>query len=493
MNFGDPTYGLTGSAAGRSAGRHHGTSSNGISTSNVGGLNLANQTNLTFLDPDDIDPSQQLTADTQAEDFRFQFTLPSQELHARAAERHRKGIDDQLTNNLMGLNLIGESQNEPSQADHSPHFKESDDIKQNEGVEQPKLVFEDDDDLEERERSVIDGGASVDGESGGRLPEHACRYCAHHDPASVVKCNICAKWFCNSRGNTSGSHAVNHMVRAKHKEVTLHKDGPLGETVLECYSCGNRNVFVLGFIPAKADSVVVILCRQPCAAQNALKDMNWDGDKWLPLIKDRMFEKWLVNIPLDSDMLRARQVSAADMNALEDLWKVDADASFHDLQKRSAAEEAVAPVALRYEDGYHYQNIFGPLVKMEADFDRKVKESQTQTNVDVRWIQGLNKKMVAYFHMAKNDSDLRLMTGDELRLKHVGGDVQGKQWSGVGHVVKVPDNFGDEVGIEMKSSAGIPTEYKRDYIVDFVWKATSFDRMQVSYLVLLQLSKPTFH
>lgn len=36
-----------------------------------------------------------------------------------------------------------------------------------------------------------------------------------------------------------------------------------------------RNAFVLGFIPAKADSVVVLLCRQPCAAQNSLKDMNW--------------------------------------------------------------------------------------------------------------------------------------------------------------------------------------------------------------------------
>lgn len=57
------------------------------------------------------------------------------------------------------------------------------------------------------------------------------------------------------------SHIINHLVRAKHKEVTLHKDGPLGETVLECYNCTCRNVFLLGFIPAKADSVVVLLCR----------------------------------------------------------------------------------------------------------------------------------------------------------------------------------------------------------------------------------------
>ena len=71
------------------------------------------------------------------------------------------------------------------------------------------------------------------------------------------------------------------------QEVSLHKEGPLGETVLECYACGNRNVFVLGFIPAKAESVVVLLCRQPCASQNALKDLNWEQDSWRPLIKDK--------------------------------------------------------------------------------------------------------------------------------------------------------------------------------------------------------------
>ncbi len=31
---------------------------------------------------------------------------------------------------------------------------------------------------------------------------------------------------------------------------------PLGDSVLECYNCGCRNVFLLGFIPAKSESVV---------------------------------------------------------------------------------------------------------------------------------------------------------------------------------------------------------------------------------------------
>ena len=59
----------------------------------------------------------------------------------------------------------------------------------------------------------------------------------------------------------SRSHIVNHLVRARCNEVTLHKNGPLGETLLECYNCGSKNVFKLGFVPAKADSVVMLLCR----------------------------------------------------------------------------------------------------------------------------------------------------------------------------------------------------------------------------------------
>ena len=57
--------------------------------------------------------------------------------------------------------------------------------------------------------------------------------------------------------------------------------------------------------------------------------------------------------------------------------------------------------ARRYEDAYQYQNIFGPLVKLEADYDKKLKESQTQDNIVVRWDVGLNKKRIAYFHFAK--------------------------------------------------------------------------------------------
>ncbi|XP_048583576.1 regulator of nonsense transcripts 1 [Nematostella vectensis] len=307
------------------------------------------------------------------------------------------------------------------------------------------------------------------------LPAHACRYCGIHDPASVVMCIQCKKWFCNGRGNTSGSHIINHLVRAKHKEVTLHKDGPLGETVLECYNCTCRNVFLLGFIPAKADSVVVLLCRQPCATQSSLKDMNWDQTQWQPLINDRCFLSWLVKVPPDEDQLRARQISAQQINKLEELWKDSPDAKLEDLDKPGVDDEPQL-VLLRYEDAYQYQNIFGPLVKLEADYDKRLKESQTQGDIVVRWDIGLNKKRIAFFTFPKTNDEMRLMQGDELRLRYL-GELH-KPWQGVGHVIKIPNNFGEEVGIELRSNVGAPTECTHNFVVDFVWKSTSFDRMQ---------------
>ncbi|KAI9589511.1 regulator of nonsense transcripts 1 homolog [Glossina fuscipes] len=306
------------------------------------------------------------------------------------------------------------------------------------------------------------------------LPSHACKYCGIHDPSTVVMCNNCKKWFCNGRGSTSGSHIVNHLVRAKHREVTLHSEGPLGETVLECYSCGVKNVFVLGFIPAKADSVVVLLCRQPCAAQNSLKDMNWDQDQWKPLISDRSFLPWLVKIPTEQEQLRARQITAAQINKLEELWKENIEATFQDLEKPGIDTEP-AQVLLRYEDGYQYEKIFAPLVMLEAEYDKKLKESQTQEGIEVRWDVGLNKKTIAYFTLAKTDSDMKLMHGDELRLRYV-GDLH-KKWKAIGHVIKVPDNYGEDVGLELKSSAGAPIQCTSNFAVDFIWKCTSFDRM----------------
>jgi regulator of nonsense transcripts 1 len=306
------------------------------------------------------------------------------------------------------------------------------------------------------------------------LPAHACCFCGIHNPACVVRCIKTAKWFCNSGNNKfSGTCIVNHLVRSKNKEVALHRDSPLGETVLECYNCGERNVFVLGFIPAKQEQVVVLLCRS-CVQSGGMKDVNWDLSLWLPLIdSNKAFLSWLVKTPAEHEQARARLITAAQLTKLEELWKNNPAATLQDLDQPGVDDEPTH-VLTEYEDAYQYQNIFGPLVKYEADYDKQMKESNTKEDLVVHWDIGLNKKRIAYFMFAKDEGEVRVLPGDELKL-HFNDGL--RKWSGVGHVIEKPNS--EEVALELRNGAGAPIDQTHGFSIEFVWKSTTFDRMQV--------------
>lgn len=72
----------------------------------------------------------------------------------------------------------------------------------------------------------------------------------------------------------------------------------------------------------------------------------------------------------------------------------------------------------RYEDAYAHQNIFGPLVQLEADYDKAMKESQGRDNIHIRWDTALNNRSLAYFTFPRTDTDLRLMIGAPALLPH---------------------------------------------------------------------------
>jgi len=223
---------------------------------------------------------------------------------------------------------------------------------------------------------------------------------------------------------------------------------------------------------------IATLLRQPCAAMQNSKDIVWDTSQWSPLIEDRSFLSWLVKVPSEQEQLHARPISFQQINKLEEVWKENAQATVEDLEKPEFDDEP-QPVLLKYEDAYQYQNIFGPLVKIEADYDKRLKESQTQDSLVVRWDMGLNQKRVAWFNLPKLESgEVRLAVGDELRLKY-NGELH-KPWEGVGHVVKVPNNVSDEIAIEMRRNDGVPHDCTLNFSADFVWKSTSFDRMQMA-------------
>ena len=330
----------------------------------------------------------------------------------------------------------------------------------------------------------------------------------------MIKCLTCSKWFCNSRGGTSASHAIHHFVRSKHKEASLHADSPLGETTLECYLCGCRNVFNLGFIPAKTDTVVVLLCRQPCTSGISINsDLAWDLSLWQPLISDRMFLPWLVKVPDDTD----RKITTIQIGQLEETWREARQSANSPLFVVDSIEPManVIPVALKYATVFSYQEVFEPLVKLEAEYDRTLKESQSQSNVAIRWDIGLNGRTVAWFTASNLDSDARVCPGDEMRIKQ---RLNG--WEAVGQVIKVGNPFaaGEEIGVELgggfgsssrsnlSNSGGLsltssisgggsggkpPTHIFSGYSIEFVWKPTSYERMLKSLRKLTLTSLPT--
>ena len=232
----------------------------------------------------------------------------------------------------------------------------------------------------------------------------------------------------------------------------------------------------LSHIERKNESSYSLSCvqsRQPCASSSS-KDMAWDTSTWQPLIEDRTLLSWVLKTPSEHEVIRARHLSNQQIIKLESLWKDDPNATLEDLEKPGVDEEP-NPVLLKYEDAYQYQNIFAPLVQIEADYDKKMKESQTQTGLIVRWDIALNLKRIAYFILPKlEQGDIKLAAGDELLLKYR-GELH-PFWEGKGHVVKVPNNLSEEVGLELQRSDGAPVECTYNFEADFVWKGVSFER-----------------
>lgn len=306
------------------------------------------------------------------------------------------------------------------------------------------------------------------------VAEHACAYCGIDSPTCVIKCNTCNKWFCNSKNGTSSSHIINHLVLSHHNVVSLHPDSDLGDTVLECYNCGCKNVFILGFVTAKSEAVVVILCRLPCAQT---KSVNWDTDQWQALIEDRQFLPWLAEVPDEEVQLKARMITPSQISKLEAKWRSNKDATINDIDVPEEEEE-VPPVLMRYTDAYQYQRSFGPLVKLEADYDKQLKESQALEHISVTWSLALNNRHLASFALSTFESnELKVAVGDEMILRYSG--VQHPGWQGSGYIVRLPNSFQDEFTLELKPSKNPPpTNLTTGFTAEFVWKGTSYDRMQ---------------
>lgn len=299
-----------------------------------------------------------------------------------------------------------------------------------------------------------------------------CAYCGLASPQCIAKCELCSRWFCNGKLHLAGSHLVAHLVLLKHHVVLLHEELALGAETLECYNCGSKNIFSLGFVLAKHDSVVVILCRMPCAQ---LRDINWETNEWQALISDRQLLPWVAEVPE-----AVRKVSHDQITKLEAQWRVNRDATIEDIDRVDAEADELMPVLLRYQDAYQYQNAFAPLVEAEAICDKNLKELQALEHISVTWLTSHNNNTVASFALSTHEkSNLVVAVGDEIILHHHDGGFTEDTWSGKGFIVSLPSARLEEFSLELlPGNPEAPVHATTGFTAEFVWKGTSYLRMQ---------------
>lgn len=304
--------------------------------------------------------------------------------------------------------------------------------------------------------------------------EHACVYCGIDETNAVARCGKCSRWFCNGASLSAGSHIVTHLVHLKHNEVSLHEELALGAETLECYNCGNRNVFMLGFVAAKQDLVVVLLCRMPCAQA---RDINWATNEWQALIDGRALLPWVAAAPA---MPAPRSVTGAQISRLEAQWRINRNATFADLANLEPVPE-LSTALLRYADAIEYQNVLAPLVEAEESHNRQLRELRVLDRLSVEWSVLAENITLALFALATYEpTDLELAVGDEMVLHLRDGDTE---WRGSGYLVGLPSARLDCYVLKMaRLPELVPTHVVNGYMAEIVWKGTAFHRMQQALL-----------
>ena len=100
----------------------------------------------------------------------------------------------------------------------------------------------------------------------------------------------------------------------------------------------------------------------------------------------------------------------------------------------------------------------------------------------MRWERNLANKRVAYFMFPNEGDNVRLVPGDELKLKF---EQDGRTtWKSRGHIVRITAS--EEIALELKNSKTPPQDPEAKFTVEFVWKSTSFDRMKLALKIFLK-------
>ena len=356
-----------------------------------------------------------------------------------------------------------------------------------EDEDEPKIPEEENNDNNNQEEVINkiekenNSDEEEENENKNRNSNFSCAYCGLSSETHLAQCLECKKWFCNGKLDAySPSHIIFHLTKSKHKEVYLNESSQVGEITLQCYNCSCKNIFLLGFLESKEGGNGFIVCREPCLTKWKIDDTYFDKTKWAPLINEKKLLDWIVKEPKsDSELRIVQRVNIRKMSKFEEKWEKQKLLSSQ--EKPKFLINFLKSVKLCYKDGQDYLEIFEPLISAEEEYDRKLKETQKRMDINIKFFKE-GKKVIAKFKYPREDNEIKLVPGDELKIT-----IPNKTISYKGLVTEI--GLDDEISMELdqhkpgnnskkNTSNYDPSSLQNgNYNIEFVWKGTSFKRM----------------
>ncbi|OHT04991.1 Regulator of nonsense transcripts 1 [Tritrichomonas foetus] len=298
-----------------------------------------------------------------------------------------------------------------------------------------------------------------------------CAYCLCNIEDCLVKCPTTGKYFCNGRGKAQHSHIVHHLVKSHNKEIQLLDSNQYSKIPLMCYQCQTRNIFQLCFVQSQIQKTFYIFCRD-CLNNPQLAPYQFDMDNIYPIITDKSILSWLVRPPTaqESKQFFSNKISTRDMDLLEEEWEKNPSTTIMDLPQIKAKNK-LKETTLKYPSQQQYSNVFMDLVTEECEYERKIKESMHIPNVTVNWEQVGPITWIARFKTPTSEALRNLNVSDELNLKAVNFDQNGK-------VVFVA--FDGSIDLKFFNIPEPPIDPNLSYTVKLVFDDTSYRRQKNS-------------
>lgn len=243
-----------------------------------------------------------------------------------------------------------------------------------------------------------------------------CSYCYNSDPASLLQCKICNKWFCNSTELGQGSHIYLHLSLSKHRCVKTTPQSRFHGANLKCSKCKSNNVFDLRYDSRRRGGVPVLMCISNCLSADLISSSAFDDSYWKPVVHDRRFVHDIIPVSQVSQRCPVR-LTFDLIREFESLKLTHPNLPIQKVTLKP--HKPLEQVKDDYESTLEYYNVFEPLLRIEEYEQRQAVQMDGDKHTRVQFFVeegGRSRSVIAKFTIHASEYSRDLKQWDELVL-----------------------------------------------------------------------------